>query len=173
MGSLDPRMQDLLDRQAILDCLNRYCMGVDRHDSELLISAFHADAVDEHGPFVGGPVALAAWLEQFHSENFSSHSHAITSHRCEIDGDTAHAQTYCLYGLRRKDEKSVAFGCARYVDRLERRQGEWRIALRKVFIEWRGEMPAHLPAGYPQGPQDRSDPSYQRPLVRAAAASGA
>ena len=46
MGSLDPRMQDLLDRQAILDCLNRYCMGVDRHDSELLISAFHADAVD-------------------------------------------------------------------------------------------------------------------------------
>ena len=163
-------LQYLLDRQAILDCIHRYCLGVDRHDTALIASAFHPDAIDEHGPFTDGPQGLAAWANDFHSEHFVAHTHNITSHGCEIEGDTAHAQSYCLYGLRRKDGQSVAMGCARYVDRLERRAGQWRIALRRTFIEWRGDMPAHMPAGYPQGTWDRTDASYQRPLTQGARA---
>ena len=164
---MERQLQHLLDRQAILDCLNRYCFGVDRHDGELIASAFHPDALDEHGPFTGGPEALVQWANDFHARGFRSHSHCLTSHACEIEGEVAHAHSYCLYGLARHDGETVAFGCARYVDRLERRAGQWRIALRKVLIEWRGEFKSHLPAGYPSGRWDRLDPAYQRPLAPA------
>ncbi|MBU9477692.1 nuclear transport factor 2 family protein [Burkholderia multivorans] len=152
----------LLDRQAILDCVNRYCIGIDRHDTDLIVSAFHADAVDEHGPYVGGPVGLAKWANDYHSANFSSHTHCITTHHCEIDGDVAHAQTYCLYTLRRTDDTTVMMGCARYVDRLEKRGGVWKIAYRRTLIEWRAEATGNMPAGYQQGKRDKSDIAYER-----------
>jgi ketosteroid isomerase-like protein len=165
MATMEARLRELLDRQDILDCIQRYCVGVDRHDADLIASAFHPDATDEHGPFHGGPAALAQWANDFHAAGCMAHTHNITTHACEIDGDVAHAQSYCLYGLRRKDGETVAVGCARYVDRLERRDGAWRIALRKTLIEWRGELRAHMPEGYPQGRWDREDPAYQRPLA--------
>lgn len=155
-------LQYLLDRQEILDCIHRYCRGVDRHDAAMIASAFHPDAVDRHGPFEGTPSELADWANSFHSQNFQAHSHGITSHGCELDGDVAHADSYCLYGLHHKDGKSVSIGCARYIDRFEKRDGQWRIADRKTLIEWRALAPANLPAGYERGTWDRTDPSYQR-----------
>ena len=88
--------------------------------------------------------------------------------KVQIDGDLAHAQSHCLYGLRRKDGQTVALGAARYIDRLERRAGEWRIAHRRTLIEWRGELKSHMPEGYAQGAWDHSDPSYERPLAATA-----
>ena len=53
---LAAEVRELRDRQDILDCLTRYSRGLDRHDSELLASVYHGDAVDHHGEFVGPPV---------------------------------------------------------------------------------------------------------------------
>ena len=59
-----------------------------------------------------------------------------------------------------------------YVDRLERRDGTWKIALRRATVEVAMEGKAILPngnmlpgSGYLRGDRDRSDPSYQRPLT--------
>jgi hypothetical protein len=59
----------------------------------------------------------------------------------------------------------------RYVDRLEKRSGTWRIAARRSFVDLalHGsssllQMPAFRAQGYPKGTRDRSDSSYQRPL---------
>ena len=41
MGDIDPGLQYLLDRQAIADCVNRYARGLDRHDDEMVASAYH------------------------------------------------------------------------------------------------------------------------------------
>lgn len=169
MDRMEAQVRHLLDRMQILDCIQRYCLAVDRHDSAQIASAFHPDAIDEHGPFTGGPDDLARWANELHEGALVAHTHNITTHGCEISGDVAHAQSHCLYGLRRKDGQSVALGCARYIDRLERREGEWRIALRKTFIEWRGEIKADMPAGYQQGRWDRGDASYERPLTRSPA----
>ena len=49
------RLGWLLDRQDILDCLTRFSRGMDRFDRELLLSAFHPNAVIAVGDFVGGP----------------------------------------------------------------------------------------------------------------------
>ena len=57
--SLEQRLRALVDRQAIHDVILRYCRGVDRMDRELLLAAYHSDAIDDHGLFVGGPAAFA------------------------------------------------------------------------------------------------------------------
>ena len=46
-------LQALLDREAIRDCLNRYCRGIDRADEELLRGVYWPDARDSHGAYVG------------------------------------------------------------------------------------------------------------------------
>ena len=52
----------------------------------------------------------------------------------------------------------------------ERRDGDWRIALRVVLVEWEmrgdGSLHAEVAARYHRGTQERTDPSYERPLRR-------
>lgn len=43
----------LADREAIRDCLMRYCRGVDRCDASLLQGIYWPGAVDDHGTFTG------------------------------------------------------------------------------------------------------------------------
>ncbi|SHM65895.1 SDR family NAD(P)-dependent oxidoreductase [Cryptosporangium aurantiacum] len=91
---------------------------------------------------------------------------------CDIDGDTAHAETYYLFVGRNRDDSNWLAG-GRYLDRLERRNGEWRISLRTNVIEWSGTAPsldipfADVPDLQLNGAPSRSlaDPSYQRPLT--------
>jgi hypothetical protein len=57
----------------------------------------------------------------------------------------------------------------RYVDRLERRNGEWRIAVRRCTIEWSLSGDAALLKagafeGFIKGTWDKRDVSYARPL---------
>src|SRR3569833_1173285 len=42
-------------RLGIHDASMRYARGCDRRDDELILSAFHADAVIDYGVFKGGP----------------------------------------------------------------------------------------------------------------------
>jgi hypothetical protein len=62
MDDLERTVGELKDRQDILDCLMRYSRGVDRLDRELLRSAYHPDAVDDHGMFAGGRDAFVDWV---------------------------------------------------------------------------------------------------------------
>jgi ketosteroid isomerase-like protein len=130
-------LQRLTDKQAIRDCVNRYARGIDRHDEDVLRSVFHADAVDNHGSVVLGRDAFVKWANEWHDNVATHHMHAMTSHISDIEGDEAHAVTYVLFTLCRKDGHTVHTGGGRYIDRLERRDGEWRIVLRRLVIDWR------------------------------------
>ena len=51
----------------------------------------------------------------------------------------------------------------RYVDRMERRDGEWRIAKRVMVLDWhRVEPVSGVNVSMAGGRRDRSDPSYSR-----------
>jgi hypothetical protein len=162
-----PEIKYLFDRLAIRDCVERYCRGLDRHDPELLASAFHSDAIDQHGDFVGTLLEFLTFAEKSTVDS-RSHTHNITCHFAEVDGDVAHAESYVLTVLLKKDVDEVMVLGGRYIDRLEFREGEWRITLRRVVRDWRFDADATLfrtePDGFPLGRQDRSDLSYQRPL---------
>ena len=166
------RLEGLLDRQDIADCLTRFSRGMDRFDRDLFLSAFHPDATIAAGNFVGGPVELYDWASAMHEAGQVATHHNLLNLTCEIDGDTAHTETYYLFVGRNRDETNWMAG-GRYIDRLERRDGAWRIALRTNAVEWSGMVPtmpipfADVPDIYENGTPSRSkdDPSYQRPLV--------
>ncbi|HME74827.1 MAG TPA: nuclear transport factor 2 family protein [Mycobacterium sp.] len=166
------RMDQLLDRQDILDCLTRFSRGMDRFDRELFLSAFHQDAVIAAGDFVGGPVDLYEWASAMHEQGQFATHHNLLNNTCEIDRDIAHCETYYLFVGRNRDETNWIAG-GRYFDRLELRNGAWRIAVRTNAIEWSGMIPT-MPLPFAEVPdihcngtpsRSRADPSYERPLV--------
>jgi hypothetical protein len=164
-------VQYLMDRTAILDCIARHARGHDRHDVELLSSAYHEDGVDEHGHAVNPASRYAEWANATHAASSRLHMHNLTTHLCEIEGDVAHCESYVIVGLLDKGGKTARLLCGRYVDRMERRAGVWRIALRRSLVDLalQGdasllELPAFAAQGYARGTRDRRDISYQRPL---------
>jgi hypothetical protein len=179
------KVADLCDREAIRQCLHRYARGVDRFDRDLILSAFHSDALDEHGKFVGTPEEFADWALRQHGGAHLSHQHCLLNHSSKIDGDTAHAETYFMFVSMNRSGRPVTIGGGRYVDRLEKRDGDWRIAARVCLRDWSqiDEQPdiddlssftstrarlseverAFMNAGR-RPARDRTDPSYDRPL---------
>jgi hypothetical protein len=145
---------------------------MDRFDRELFLSAFHPDAVISAGHYVGGPQGLYDWARDLHEKGQSATHHNLLNHSCDFDGDTAHTETYYLFVGRNRDESNWIAG-GRYIDRLERREGAWKIALRTNAIEWSGTVPslpipfADVPDISLNGTASRSleDISYLRPLV--------
>jgi hypothetical protein len=168
----EARLERLLDRQDIEDCLARMSRASDRCDRELFLSAFHHDATVAAGPFVGGPEDLYDWSEAMQKETYSATFHKLLNKTFDFDGDAAHVETYYLFiGCLGEETNLLAGG--RYVDRFEKRGGVWGLVMRNNFVEWTSAVPAManplgeisdlelngLPA------RDKSDPSYQRPLI--------
>jgi hypothetical protein len=159
----------LEDRLAILDCVNNQSRGHDRHDVELMTSVLHDDGLDEHGATVKRGAEYAEWANEVHSVVFADHLHNITTHTCEIDGDVAHCESYVVGAMVGRDGTTMTLIGGRYLDRLERRDDVWRIALRRCTIEWAMGGDASLLRsgafqGFLKGTWDGSDLSYARPL---------
>jgi ketosteroid isomerase-like protein len=163
------------DRQEIQDCLLRYTRGVDRHDRALMLSAYHPDAYDEHGVAEGVAADFCDWAIGWHGEFQTKHQHIITNHTVELDGNTAHGETYyTFWGENRQGPPQLSFG--RYIDRYEKRDGKWAIAHRVCVNEATFNQEAMpIPAEWAEkifstGPnrRDKQDISYRRPLTRAA-----
>ena len=161
-GSMNMDLGYLADRQAIDDLLNRYARGVDRHDAEIMASVFHPDAVDNHGNFLGGPEAFVDWVNPLHAGKTVAHQHCLTTQLCELDGDRAWTETYVSFTLHMKTGQ-LMYGSGRYIDRLEKRDGEWRIALRQTMTDSRFEADGTAFASTApsvRGTWDRTDPSF-------------
>jgi hypothetical protein len=164
--------QGLVDRQKIWECLLRYTRGVDRLDRALTLAAFHPDAMIDQGAFRGGREAFADWVLGHHRDHQAVTQHTMTNFLCEIDGEFAHSETYVsYYGVNLTGKDSFAVG--RYVDRLERRAGQWRIVDRVCVTEGATDFDKNaVVARFSPGPQsiarstrNTSDPSYARPLA--------
>jgi len=160
-------LQALLDKEAIREVSLRYTRGIDRHDDALLASAYHADALDDHGAFIGPGDAFVEYANRAHAQNWVCHQHYVTNQTIDLTGDTAHCESYFLAVLKRPDGICDMVG-GRYVDRVERRDGRWAVAARICMVEWNveaGPNSAPLdPDMFVRGAWDRADPSYRRPL---------
>ena len=171
LAALRARVAHLEDRAATLDCIARHARGCDRHDIDLISSAYWPDGTDEHGHTVNTGEEYAAWANATHAATTQVHTHNVTTHSCEIDGDNAHADSYVIVVLLGADGRTATFISGRYLDRLERRNEEWRIALRRSTVEVMFVADASVlqssffkDQGYLVGTRDRHDPSYARPL---------
>lgn len=171
LAALQRDVRYLKDRQAIADCIARHARGCDRHDLDLIAGAYWDDGTDEHGAVTNSGERYGAWANRTHAATTQVHTHNVTTHTCEIDGDTAHAESYVIVVLLGIDGRSAQCISGRYVDRLERRNGEWRIALRRSTVEVMFgadasvlQSPFVKEQGYLKGTRGHDDVSYRRPL---------
>lgn len=170
-------LQQLIEAEREIErTLLTYCRGIDRRDAELLRSAYHDDAIDDHGgAFIGGPDEYVAWVMP-HLLHFSRTMHTLHNILIDVDlaQNSARAESYCVaHHVRAGDDSAPVmdvFAC-RYVDRFEYRQDRgWRIAHRVVVKEWRLRQPmlseAEQRGGFVTGTRDKSDVSYAHELPR-------
>lgn len=136
-------LQDLLDREAIRDCLHRYCRGIDRMDEACLRSVYWPDATDRHGPYQGTASGFIEWaLDKL--KDAPRGVHLLSNILIDLRGEVAGVESYfqALQGDRdanSQPRESMLVG--RYVDRFEKRAGEWRIAQRTVVYDWIRQQP--------------------------------
>jgi len=171
LGDLRHDVQYLMDRTAIHDCIATHARGCDRHDVELVTGTYHDDAFDEHGAKLNPGPEYAPWANAVHAATSQGHLHNITTHTCEIDGDVAHAESYVLVAMLSPDGGTATLLNGRYIDRLERRDGTWKLTVRRSTVELlltadasMLQSPYFKQQGYIKGTRDRNDVSYARPL---------
>ena len=167
----DARIARLRDESDIRELLARYATAVDRWDLARLATCYHPGATDEHGAFNGPAEDYVPWVESLGADRHAWGMHLLGTTFVDVDpdGDTAWAETYALSTSR----MLPTFGIpdrnrvmpVRYCDRHARRDGEWRIAHRKVVYE-RGRIAAieidrPLTERHRRGAKDQTDLIYQ------------
>lgn len=142
----------------------RYCRGADRADADILRSVYWEDAQDDHGVFRGDREAYIDWVIPVLRERFARIQHVLGQTYIELDGDTAHSETYFVQHALRPD--GVAYSSpGRYIDRLERRDGEWRVADRVAMMSFFypggvADTDKMASSGFRPGTRDKTDPAY-------------
>lgn len=94
-------LQRLLDKEAIREASLCYTRGIDRHDSEIMAAAYHADDMDDPRAYIGDPAGFIRHANEVHARNWVVHHHYETNQTIDLDGDTAHVETYFLAAPRR------------------------------------------------------------------------
>lgn len=180
LAALDPEVRHLKDRRDIFDVAKRYTRGADRHDKDLVRSAFWPDATVSFGT----PMGLTEYVDWEESTlaGYAAHQHHITGQTIEVDADTAHVESYVVYFLVPRDRSAdsagpatlgkaltsekTRLGSGRYIERWQRRDGEWRILVREYVedLALLGETVDLCTNGGCLGSWDKTDLSYTRPL---------
>ena len=131
---------DLVERQAIVDLLNRYGWTLDDRDWDGLADCFTPDAVADYGPGLGkqdGPAAIVALCRGV-LERLDSTQHVITNHEVTITGDRAKTRCYLVAQHTKAGVDGGANftlgGC--YLDDVVRTPAGWRIARREMRVLW-------------------------------------
>ena len=143
-------IQELADHQAIANNLAKHSRGVDRADESLLASCYLDDATVDYRFFAGSAVQFAGILTG------AQKAGPVTLHRTaqmaiDLDGDRASSESYIMAYASGPDESGTGFQrliCGRYLDRHERRAGEWRLTHRTYVLDTNMNWPgAFIPAG--------------------------
>ncbi|HEV8295829.1 MAG TPA: nuclear transport factor 2 family protein [Acidimicrobiales bacterium] len=169
MTASGARVAELIAKDDILAVIHRVARGTDRLDRDLIISGYWPDGFDDHNSFRGGPVEFADWVLTV-LPHFQSTHHFLGQSRIQLDGDLAYTETYCdAHHVSHPDEQGnvsdMTMGL-RYVDRFERRDGEWRIATRVCAFDWSYYVDSArvwtFGDDFTVGHRDRSDITYER-----------
>ncbi|MFM9937012.1 MAG: nuclear transport factor 2 family protein [Novosphingobium sp.] len=135
--------EQVADRLAIMDVLNRYARGIDRCDLTALRSVWWPEAVADYGT---GEVNALDWSEGVIPAlaTMRRTQHFLGNMLIDIDGAAATAETYCRawHEVNSPDGPQEMEVGGRYLDRLEQRDGGWRLLHRRYVLDWSRNGPS-------------------------------
>ena len=130
-------LQAMLERDRIRECLVRLARGEDRRDAQLITASYWPDSITDYGVFEGSFDKYLAWVVPG-AEAIPCTQHVLGQTFTELKGSTAQAETQVVSYHRVNmgtEERDTVIG-GRYLDVLEKRNGEWRIAKRTMLYDW-------------------------------------
>ena len=142
MFSKTIEVTDLYDRELIRDCIARHAHAFDRCDLELAKSVYWPEAMEYHSGSYSGPAY--PWIEKTFEwlRTVRAGWKLMSNPLIRLDGAEARVESYVLAVNQigtQDGEIREAFIGGRYLDRMAKRNGEWRIIERHSFIEWHGD----------------------------------
>lgn len=168
--SMDPALQQLLDKQAIAEVLYRRARAGDRADAELAHSCYHEGATERHGLFDGLAtefIDIVSFTRPKPGTPMKIMLHVVTNILAEFADEThAFVESYHVaYMTLNNGSDSVVGG--RYLDRFEQRDGRWAIVHRDVIFDWSRQEPEtekfwdkHPALPFLYGVRGEGDPLY-------------
>jgi len=133
----------LASRQAIHDLMMAYCRAVDRGDEASLAALFHPDATVVSGLANGSPETFAKQITAVVTGQLASCSHTVANEWIEVNGDQAVAESYVIaFTLSKGEAARQAIVGGRYLDRFERRGGEWKFRERVFVMDYNIDQPS-------------------------------
>ena len=132
-----PDLEALLAREAIRACLARLARGEDRRDAALISASLWPESHTDYGVYAADFAGYLAWVVPG-AEAITNTQHVLGQSYIDRDGDSARAETQVISYHRVNmgtEERDTCIG-GRYLDRLERRDGEWRIVERTMLYDW-------------------------------------
>ncbi len=133
--SLEQRIQELEDRDAIKELTAKYCWHVAHGEGEAVANLFSDDGVLEITGGDTAPVRGREALLKFYRASVREPEAAIPfiqNHIIVIEGDEAHGTCGIEARFARNGESVTAAGY--YEDRYRRVNGNWRFVQRKIFF---------------------------------------
>lgn len=137
------RLQELWDREQIRDLVARYCRAIDRIMVDEAKSVYFDDATEDHGVYRGSGQGFIDALSGILTDEYIGH-HCLGQTLIELNGDAAVCETYFVCGMawnQPGNPLSFADVRGRYIDSVERRCGEWRIASRVAVLDLTVQRP--------------------------------
>ena len=171
---MENALQELLDKQACTELVYLFARGLDRVDEAIIRSVFHPDGTDHHGAFRGDVDAFIGWVLPL-LVKMERTQHVIGNVLVEVRGENACSEAYFVA----YHDVSDAVGkplrttvAGRYLDRFQRRGGDWRIAHRTFVSDWSAtdvrtdSWDRNLGSARLFGRRDRQDPVYAEGKAR-------
>lgn len=133
----DNQLKLLLARDNIRDCIIRLARGEDRRDADAIARAYWPDSKVDYGIFAGSFAEYLAWVVPG-SPAIAVTQHMLGQSLIELDDVIALVETqvasYHRVNMGNSERDTLMGG--RYLDRVEQRNGEWRIVQRTMLYDW-------------------------------------
>jgi len=138
MDAATEELKSLLDREKIRECVALLARGEDRRDADLIRAGFWPDSTVDFGMFQGDFEAYLDWVVP------GSPAVVVTQHflgqsviRLQDAGALVETlvNSYHRVDMGGPQERDIVLG-GRYLDRLEKRGDDWRIAQRTMLYDW-------------------------------------
>jgi hypothetical protein len=137
MNTSTDEIKIFLEREKIRDCLARLARGEDRRNADMISACYWPDSSIDFGIFFGSFNEYLAWVVPG-SPAIAVTQHILGQSLIDLHGEKALVETQvtCYHRINMGEQERDTVIGGRYLDQLEKRAGEWRIAKRTMLYDW-------------------------------------
>lgn len=135
---------DAKTQAALRSACETYAIGADRRDKDLWRAVLTNDCVIEGPGFRSEGLESNLGSLDMLSRMFRTTRHVVHQVHASVAGNEAESETYCTAEHLLKNSDEVLSWAIRYQDRWRHENGGWRIAHRRLVIDWEETRPVKV-----------------------------